>query len=58
MRYKISFEFETDDKVNGLPIDWAWISLLHDLEDDYTRVYFETLAVYRQEWKELTDDDD
>ena len=57
MRYKVSFEFETDDTVNGLAIDWAWVNLLSDVEDDHTKIDFDTLTVYKQEWKALSDDD-
>lgn len=52
MRYKVSFEFETDDKVNGHPIDWAWINLLSNVEDDHTKVDFDSLMFYKQEWIE------
>lgn len=58
MRYKISFEFETDDSLNGQPQHWLWSNLLENVEDGYTKIDFDSLALHKQEWKELTDDDD
>lgn len=57
MRYKVSFEFDTDWKINGSPALWRWDNLLEDIEDEWTKIDFDSIVVYRQDWKEMTEDD-
>lgn len=51
MRYKVSFEFDTNLDVNGNPAEWYWDNLLKDVEDDNTTIHFDTLTIHYQTWE-------
>lgn len=53
MRYKVEFEFDTDDQINGSPGDWHWQNLLESVEDDHTVIDIRTIRVYKQAGWEL-----
>lgn len=53
MRYKVSFEFETNLDINGSPAEWHWQNLLESVEDDHTKIDFESLTFHYQTWEEV-----
>lgn len=53
MRYKVSFEFDTDVYVNGNPVEWHWDGLLESVEDDNTKIDFDTLTIHYQTWEQV-----
>lgn len=58
MRYKVSFEFDTDDRMNGNPALWNWCNLIgDDIEDEWTKMDMNSITVYRQVWEEAVNVD-